>query len=222
VKTAIGISAVYVLSVLTVLAGGTPALEKVRQRFADADALLNKTYKATCEELTKGQVIKLRDLQREWLQYRDAKAESLLWFNGVHTDKPRERVEYWQYQADLTDERRKFLRVYSGRAVGKGIAGEYSDFFDGDLRLTETKKGIAFSFTVVRGPSAHTGEIEGVATRHGDSAIYTEVVAPGEDRKACEIVFTFIDGHIVQVTGKDTDYYGGAGVSFDGTYYKTR
>jgi len=218
----IAICAVYALATLAALADVTPTLEKARQRCQEADALLNKTYKSTCDELSKEQALKLRELQRAWWQSRDEKAESSLSFNGIHTDKPKESVEYWQYKASLTEERREFLRVYSGRAIARGISGEYSDFSGGNLRLKETKKGITFSLTAVRGPAAHTGEISGTATRHGDGAIYTEIVAPEEGRKACEITFTFVDGHIAKVTGKNTDYYGGAGVIFDGTYFKTR
>ena len=134
----------------------------------------------------------------------------------------KDRAEYWENKAALTEKRVEFLRVYSGVAVTKGISGEYCDFFDGDLHLDETKNGIAFSFTVVRGPSAHTGEISGIATRRGEIAIYMERVAAKEDRKPCQLIFTFINGHIVKVEGKNTDYYHGMGASFDGLYYKTK
>ena len=143
-------------------------------------------------------------------------------FNGVQPDTPKNSPEYWQYETSLTKSRTEFMRVYSGAGVSKGIAGDYSDFFDGDLHLDETAKGITFSLMVVRGHAAHTGEISGVATRHGDRAIYKEAVPAGESRPACEITFTFIDGHIVKIESKNADYYQGAGAYFDGLYYKTK
>lgn len=206
----------------SVFAGSKTALEKARTQFADADARLNKTYHAVCATLNKSQAAKLQALQRDWLPYRDENAASLLHFNGIQTDTPKSSPEYWEYETDLTKRRTEFLRVYSGAAVSKGIAGDYSDFFDGDLHLDETAKGIAFSLTVVRGPAAHTGEISGVATRHGDRAIYKETVPAGDNRPACEMTFTFIEGHIVKIEGKNTEYYHGASAYFEGLYYKTK
>lgn len=216
------IFAVCILTALTAVAGSKPTLEEARKQFDVADALLNKAYKSVCAELSKEQMVALRGRQREWIQYRDQKAESLLWFNGVKTDEPKERAEYWTYKASLTEDRVEFLRVFTGAAVSKGISGKYRDFWDGDLSLEETKMGIVFSMSVIRGPSAHGGEISGVAQRKGDKAVYREVVEKGADRKACEITFSFIDGHIVKVSGKNTDYYHGMGVSFDGLYFKTK
>ena len=213
--------AIQLFAAGSVFAGNKAILEKARTQFASADAQLNKTYHAVCATLDKGQVAKLQALQRDWLPYRDEKSESLLHFNGVETDAPKSSPEYWEYETGLTKTRTEFLRVYSGAAVRKGISGDYSDFFDGDLHLGETAKGIAFSLTVVRGHSAHTGEISGVATLHGDRAIYKETVPAGESRPACEMTFTFIDGHIVKIESKNAEYYQGAGAYFEGLYYKT-
>ena len=216
------ILSVFSLTIAMAVAQPTPPLNQARKQFERADAVLNETYASVCAALNKTQIAELRNRQRDWIQYRDQKAESLLWFNRVKTDEPKESPEYWSYMTSLTEDRVEFLRVYSGAAVPKGISGEYRDFFDGDLSLEETKKGIAFSFMVVRGHSAHTGEISGVAIRKGDKAIYKEIVEHGGNRKACEITFSFIDGHLVKVEGKNTAYYCGMGAYFDGLYFKTK
>ena len=84
--------AVYVLVVMTAVAGTKFPLETARKRFEHTDAVLNRVYKTVCVELNKTEVVKLRELQRGWLQYRDQKAESLLWFNGIHTDEGQGRI----------------------------------------------------------------------------------------------------------------------------------
>ncbi|MGC3991687.1 MAG: lysozyme inhibitor LprI family protein [Chthoniobacteraceae bacterium] len=202
-----------------------PALQRARAQFESADALLNKTYQSIEASLTKEQRAELRRLQRDWLPYRDAEAVSLITFNADTSeapDHPENRPEYWDNRTSLTRERIEFLTVYSGRTVSKGIAGHYDDFHNGELTLTETKRGIVFSCTVVRGPKAHVGEISGTAQLHGNRAIYREHLDRGENRQPAEMTFTFIDQHIVKIEGKNTDEYAGMGVSFNGMYYKTK
>jgi hypothetical protein len=170
----------------------------------------------------------LRDLQRDWMQYRDQHAQDLLHFNGddpANEDTPEKSAAYWKYMTDQTTNRAQFLKVYTGANVPKGISGTYSDFYDGYLTLKQTKQSIEFSCDVVRGRAADQGDISGVAQLQGDKAYYKEVVPADQDnpdRKPAQLTFTFIDGHIVKVESKDADYYEGMGAYFDGTYYKTQ
>lgn len=206
----------------TAFAQENAPLKAARKHFEDADALLNKTYQSVFTDLPRDQAASLRARQREWISYRNQKAESLLWFNGIQAREPKDAPEYWDYMTSLTTTRIEFLRVYSGAAVQNGISGAYSDFYDGDLMLEEGKQGqIEFSISVVRGRSAHTGEISGVAHRRGNKATFKEIVPADEKRAPCEIVFTFIDGHIVKVDAKNRSDTQGAGAYFDGLYYKT-
>ena len=212
---------ICLLVVTTANAAAKPSLQQSREEFRQADATLNTGYKTLCLSLTKDQLVTLRKRQRDWIEYRDQKAEELLWFNGIRTGTPTEHPEYWSYMTDLTKDRIEFLHVYTGTAVPPGITGAYSDFFDGDLHLEKTNKGVRFSIAVVRGPNAHTGNIEGVARMAGNQAFFTEPVQPGEDRKPCEITFTFIDGHMVKIEQKNPSYDQGMGAYFDGLYFKT-
>jgi uncharacterized protein YecT (DUF1311 family) len=220
--------AVCCASCLPAFADSQPSLAAARTEFQAADAVLNKTYKTVCAGLTKSQVATLRELQRDWVQYRDQHAQDLLHFNGddpANEDTPEKSAAYWKYMTDITTTRIKFLKVYTGANVPRGISGAYSDFYDGYLTLKETKQGIEFSCDVVRGRAADQGDISGVAHLKGDKAYYKEVIPPDQDdkdRKPAQLTFTFIDGHIVKVESKDTDYYQGMSANFDSTYYKTK
>lgn len=191
-------------------------LQRARARFAKADAALNAQYAATRAEVGKAGVTKLRALQRDWIGHRDYRAE---W--GDHQGVPVEELtSYWEIMLSQTVERIAFLRIYSGVGQPKGITGQYRDAYGGTLELEQTKEGLKFTVEVVRGPTSHEGSLAGVAKLQGDKATYKERVEKGEDRAPAELFFSFREGHIVEVTGKNTSYHHGARASFDGEYYK--
>lgn len=195
-------------------------LDQARQRFAEADADLNKTFQEVRSKLPENARNDLRDRQREWLKHRDYIASDQPRQNGFEGTDLKQSPDYWEAMADLTKERAEFLRAAFNPALPKGMTGEYQDSYGGALQLEETAQGLVFSINVVRGPTTHTGGLSGVATLKGRIALYKEKVEPAEDRKPCELIFAFSDGHIVKVTGKNTGYYHGARAYFDGTYLK--
>ena len=215
----LSVALIAVLAVHPVAAEGGSRLAKARSRFEAADAELNKAYKALSGELDKEKLAELRGLQREWLAYRDWRAESLPEVDGAGTGKS--SVEYWDTMRLLTEARTAILRVYTGKNVPPGISGEYGDCYGGELRLEEKKDGIAFSISVVRGPTSSTGDISGMALKKDGQAHFKEKLEPGETGSPCEITFTFIDGHIVKVEAKNAEQYLGNNARFDGRYYKT-
>lgn len=195
-------------------------LEQAKQRFAAADADLNKAFQEVRSKLSGNALIDLRDRQREWIKHRDYMAADQPRQNGFEGSDFKLSPDYWEAMADLTKERTEFLRAAFDSTLPKGITGVYQDSSGGALQLEETAQGIVFSINVVRGPTTHTGGLTGVATRKGNSAVYKEKVEPPEERKPCELAFAFVDGHIVKLTGKNTEYYHGARAYFDGTYFK--
>jgi uncharacterized protein YecT (DUF1311 family) len=195
-------------------------LEQARQRFAAADADLNKTFQEVRGRLRGNALTDLRDRQREWLKHRDYIASDQPRQNGFEGSDFKKSPDYWEEMADLTKARAEFLRATFDPALPKGITGVYQDSQGGALQLEETEQGIVFSINVVRGPTTHTGGLAGVAALKGSIAAYQEKVEPAEDRKPCELTFAFSDGHIVKVTGKNTEYYHGARAYFEGTYFK--
>ena len=195
-------------------------LEQARKHFAAADADLNKTFQELRGKLRGNALTEFRDRQREWLKHRDYIASDQPRQNGYEGSDFKQSPDYWESMADLTEERTKFLRAAYDPALPKGITGLYQDSQGGLLQLEETAQGIVFSINVVRGPTLHTGGLTDVAVRKGSGAIYKEEVEPGDDRQPAELTFAFSDGHIVKVTGKNTEYYHGARAYFDGTYFK--
>lgn len=195
-------------------------LDQAKQLFARADADLNKTFDALRKRLPSDEFRDLRDHQRKWLEHRDYIASDQPRQNGFEGDDFKKSPDYWEAMADLTTSRTEFLRAAFDEALPKGITGIYRDSHGGDLKLEETPKGVAFSIDVVRGPTSHTGGLTGVATRKRNTAFYKEQVEAGEDRPPCEMTFSFIDGHIVKVEGKNTEHHHGARAYFAGTYFK--
>jgi uncharacterized protein YecT (DUF1311 family) len=195
-------------------------LEQAKQRFAAADAELNKAFQEVRSKLSGSALIDLRDRQREWLKHRDYMASDQPRQNGFEGGDFKLSPDYWEAMADLTKERTQFLRSAFDSTLPKGITGVYQDSYGGALQLEETAEGIVFSIIVVRGPTTHTGGLTGVAARKGGGAVYKEKIEPPEDRKPTELAFAFVDGHIVKLTGKNTEYYHGARAYFDGTYFK--
>jgi uncharacterized protein YecT (DUF1311 family) len=220
--------AVFLICAGTILSSGAaisaeddPAkLDEAKQRFAAADADLNKTFQEVRSKLPDTARNDLRDRQREWLKHRDYIASGQPRQNGFEGTDFKQSPDYWEAMADLTKERAEFLRAAFNPALPKGITGVYQDSYGGALQLEETAQGLVFSINVVRGPTVHTGGLGGVATLKGRVATYKEKVEPADDRKPCELTFAFSDGHIAKVTGKNTGYYHGARAYFDGIYLK--
>jgi uncharacterized protein YecT (DUF1311 family) len=197
-----------------------PTMAQAKQRFAKADAELNKTFDALRKRLGGDQFKDLRDRQRKWLEHRDYMAADQPRQNGFQGNDPKSSAYYWETMADLTEARTQFLRASFDPSLPKGITGVYQDSFGGELKLEETKEGVVFAIEVVRGPTSHSGGLIGKATLTRSTAVYHEQVEAGEDRQPCELTFHFTDGHIVKLEGKNTEHYHGARAYFDGNYFK--
>jgi uncharacterized protein YecT (DUF1311 family) len=80
--------------------------EQEQQRYEKWDKALNEIYGTLEEQLSKEEMDKLRDEQREWVQQRDAEAKKAsLKYEGGTT----ESLEYAATQATLTKERAYYL-----------------------------------------------------------------------------------------------------------------
>jgi uncharacterized protein YecT (DUF1311 family) len=190
-------------------------LQRAQQRHANADLALNAQYATTKSEVSNASARKLQEIQRDWLPRRDNRAE----FAGRNAEPPQQSTEYWDAMLEETATRIEFLRVYSGKAVPKGYAGQYRDFEGGTMDLEQTKGGWKFSITTVRGIGMSNGEISGRARQKGARAFYKET-SPEENEEPAELAFTFQEGHIITIQGKNTLAYHGHNAHFDGIYYK--
>ena len=101
------------------------------------------------------------------------------------------------------------------------INGVYDDANGGTLTISDAGElTFAFEITVVRGPTAHLGELSGVAQVAGETATFVDTNEEAFiDGNPCRLTFTF-DGRWIEVKGENTQYYHGARASFDGTYEK--
>jgi len=99
------------------------------------------------------------------------------------------------------------------------INGTYDDANGGTLTISDAGElTFAFEITVVRGPTAHTGEVAGIAQITGETATFIDTNEEAFiDGNPCRLTFIF-EGGWLKVTGENTSYYHGARAYFDGTY----
>lgn len=99
------------------------------------------------------------------------------------------------------------------------INGVYDDANGGTLTISDAGElTFAFEINVVRGPTAHLGELAGIAEIAGETATFVDTNEEAFiDGNPCRLTFAFENGWIV-VTGENTQYYHGARAYFDGTY----
>ncbi len=171
----------------------------------------------------------LKDLlaqQADWAAARVATAESAVPDHVASAD-PSESPEYWQAYAEQTRDRELVLVAASGLEAASGYSGNYVDGYGGHLEIGvaggEGEGGdmLDFHFLVVRGPTAHTGEISGVAPFSGPTTaefVDSDPEAFWEGNPA-KLHFDFNE-HIVTVEGENTAYYHGARAYFDGVYFR--
>jgi uncharacterized protein YecT (DUF1311 family) len=208
------------IAIQAVAADGGSDLAKARRHFETADAVLNKTYRAVCKELSGAKLAELRTKQRDWLQYRDEMADARSLSDKAM--EARRRPDYWEVMASLTEERAEYLSAYTGKNVPAGIRGEYHDSYGGILLLDEQQGRVAFSIEVVRGRASNEGSLDGLAIlKKNGQAHFKDRADPSDPGEPCEITFTFIDSHIVTVEEKNAQKYQGNNAHFDGWYYKT-
>ena len=195
-----------------------------RKKFEAADAELNKVYKADIAGLDQAGAAKLREAERDWIAYRDSDDRRRLTISGTNSFRRPEthRGLLGVHGRFHAKDRIEFLRAYAGKNTAAGTGGKYSDSYGGELELKETKEGIEFSLSVVRGNAHNEGSLDGTLHREGDKAHFKQKLKPtdGQDGPPCELVFTFIGNHIVKIEEKTPDSQAGNNVHYDGEYYK--
>ena len=187
---------------------------RAQKRYDAADALLNQRYKSVQAKLSGKKSGELKALQKRWIESRDYKAAGV---ERRQDETAPHNLDYWDEMHSLTVTRVEFLDAFIGKNVEPGLAGEFFDYHGGTLTLTPKKQGLAFTFQVVRGPTAHLGDVEGVAKFNADKS---QALWVDPENQECKISFTFADGRIAEVTEENTDQYHGARAYFAGTYYK--
>lgn len=209
----------------TALAQEKPkTLSQTKAEFAEQDKRLNQTYQKAKSTLSEYVFKKIRQEQRDWIEYRDAMAESAAHFDGgAESGSETTTPAYWNAMAYLTETRIEILNAWMNvDTFEKTWEGVWIDGYGGILRISEASDGsLTFTCSVVRGPTYHLGNIGGVAETNHSTARFSTSIEGEEDE---ETWLTFLqkgDGQL-QVLGENTHYFHGARAYFDGKYLRTR
>ena len=196
------------------------------KQYQSADYELNRVYRLIREKLPAPHRAEMKQSSLEWIRGKE-------YICGYRADlssgkEGTKDSNYYSCLLDFTRSRTRFLRQAFGReGVARGTAGMYEDGVGGRLKLAKkTDDRFEFSLEVVRGPTAHIGEIHGAFTLHGRKGVYRseeycEEEKDGGTDQCCNLTFAFQKYHL-KVTEKNCSYYRGARAYFDGAYRKVR
>ena len=195
-------------------------LESAKAEFAEADRELNEQYQLTREALTESQFDSLREEQRDWLRYRDARSIQAVRYDERSTPEGEEKntAYFWQVMAGLTKHRTKMVKAWRDTRSDKPLTGRYADDYGGSMLLLEQDNKLYFLIEVVRGPTYHLGGIAGIAEINGRLARYSD---NDTENKKKETWITFITGgQRLKLITANAHYYHGARAYFDGEYLR--
>ena len=105
--------------------------------------------------------------------------------------------------------------------VNNSIEGWYQDMVGGDIRIERAGNKLSATLSVVRGPTAHTGDIEGTLTEYATNKYKLD--AKNSDGKTCSLLITRNSLNHLSVltsTQEACQEFHGARAQFDGTFYK--
>lgn len=183
--------------------------------YKTADKKLNETYQDVRKNLSESEKDELKKLQRLWIGHRDGICEGPMYYSDETG------IDQVLCKTQTTIERTDYLKkVWMRKDFPKDGLGTYTDGFGGSLKLFEDKKEIRFSFEVVRGPTAHSGEVDGVWKPNREKK-WTWASTPGckeEDTDCCLLQFEVVNSNRIDVEEISCSYYHGARAYFGGSY----
>lgn len=212
-----------VLSLATSLLSEELTLPEAKKAFATADQSLNATYQEAKTNLSEYLFETIQAEQRDWIEYRDQRAEAAAHFDGgAQEGEYKTNAEYWNAMAYLTETRIEILEAWMKTdSFAKPWEGVWIDGYGGVLRIAEDKEGLlTFACSVVRGPTYHLGNINGDAKVNQSTARFSTSF----DKEEPETWLTFLkesDGRL-RIIGENTQYFHGARAYFDGKYLRVR
>lgn len=195
--------------------------------FEEADAGLNEAYQAARAVMPEAAFLELRDTQRAWIAYRDDQAAHHARFNRGfmdETDQAESWPEFWESRTAITDSRTAYLRgyeqAYDGTFTGlPHWEGTWIDSFGGILEVVQLSESeLGFKIDVVRGPTAHTGRITGIADISGDLARFAIWIVDIEAE--AEVLLHRGEASIEIATNGATNWFHGMRAYFDGNYVR--
>ncbi|MCZ8341808.1 MAG: DUF1311 domain-containing protein [Leptospira sp.] len=190
------------------------------EAYKKSDKLLNSTYKEIKSKLSGTEEKELISVQRDWILYRDSICEGPLYSHDTSG------LEISICKLQTTDDRIGYLRtVWKKGNFPDTPAGEYLDGFGGNLRIMKVSENkYEFSMEVVRGPTAHIGEVSGhwQIKQNTKWRWKSDPECQESDMECCVLEFKSSQVKI-EVKEVSCNYYHGARAYFDGIYrYKFR
>jgi uncharacterized protein YecT (DUF1311 family) len=201
------------------------SLAEAKIDYEAVDRELNKAWTKTRKALGDHEFEKLREDQRSWIKFRDTAALQAVPFElgDVPEGKEKETATYWSWLKSLTETRIDILRGLRGVGDPASLSGRYIDGYGGSLDIVQKDQQLFFTFMVVRGPSAHIGQINGSAKLNQTVARFSDQESGEKDKLEAqgETWLTFISERPwLRVMGTNTNYYHGARAHFDGHYIR--
>jgi hypothetical protein len=188
---------------------------RMKKRFEAADAAFNDLYTHMLTDAGKSGEPKLKQVKIERIYLRDEAAGG--------PDAEPAGLPYWTAMWSATLENIGFLRSYTGRNAPKGFPGSYRMANGNALEVEALADAgqVKFTVTVRHSADEKPGVLTGTARLAGSRVNYKESLSKEEarGRQPVEAVLTQ-RGHVIHVEAKNTSELSGAGVSFDGEYYK--
>lgn len=188
--------------------------------FAKADAALNAAWTAAKASLSESEFNELREDQRSWLQYRDYLAQSPI-YTGASTQKELslDSPDYLEAAAALTQERSEWLEAVVRNKDIESLTGVWTDSRGGRIEIVEGGGSFSFSISCTRGPTSHTGDMEGLAKWNQRIGWYSDTLAAKDPEAEANLAF-ILRGSRLEIIGANTSKYHGARAYFDGIYVK--
>jgi uncharacterized protein YecT (DUF1311 family) len=192
---------------------------RAQRRYDAADTWLNEIYRQAREKLASSSFADLKKRESDWIAYRDYFAEQSAGINANAESLPEEGARL-QSLRELTMSRISFIRSLLDDSLPAGINAVYRDEYGGELDLEKEDGGIKFRLSVVRGPTAHTGEVSGSILLKNGTGLYRDPDPP-KDEAPAEIRFNILDDRRVEIKSRNDSYLLGARAYFSGVYFKS-
>ncbi len=166
-------------------------------------------------------------LQQQHADWQERAKNEAGFSAGLTSDQELNSPEYWRHLLGSHRAWRDFLFARVGEGISDELPGVYIDGSGGQLTILDkpsTEGAFPFGILVVRGPSAHIGEVNGSAAM-GDSglAVFTDQdkeAIQSMDGKVCKLTFDLSIPRLINVEEENCHYYQGMRAYFTGQYYK--
>ena len=198
-----------------------PTLAEAKAEFEKQDRALNAAWEQVKKALSPGDFAALKEEQRGWVEWRDEMAASPGYSGATGDEAQRKQsAPYFATAAGLTEERAAWLQGLISKTPQDTVTGIWTDSYGGVLEMVEKDGTLYFSINVVRGPSAHLGQLAGVGQWNDVIGWFSDKGRDKSRKDVTNLAFV-LDRTKLRIAGANTQHYHGARAYFDGQYVRT-